>query len=170
MNEHTEFTHNIDTLFSDLQNFTKTEAVLGNPLAVGDKTLVPVMSVTLGYGSAGMGTKVDQPETKNASNGVGLGAKITTSAVVVVEKDCVSMLPVSEKSNTNQLMDKIPQAIASLTQGASGSQGQGQKSPLQSVVQGMLGGQQNQQAQQQQQQGASQNQQQNQAQNPGKKQ
>jgi uncharacterized spore protein YtfJ len=165
MHEHTEFTHNIDTLFSDLQNFTKTESVLGNPLAVGDKTLVPVLSVTLGYGSAGMGTKIDQPETKNASNGIGLGAKITTSAVVVVEKDCVSMLPVSEKSNTNQLMDKIPQAIASLTQGASGTQGQ--KNPLQNVVQSMLGGQQNQQAQQQ---AASQSQQQNPAQDTQKKQ
>jgi uncharacterized spore protein YtfJ len=168
MNEHTDFTQNIDTLFSDLQNFAKTESVLGNPLIVGDKTLVPVMSVTLGYGSAGMGTKIDQPETKNASNGIGLGAKISTSAVVIVEKTGVSMLPVSEKSNMGQLMDKIPQAIASMTQGSTqqgASQGQGQQqNPLQNIVQGMTGGQ------QAQQQAASQNQQQNPAATPQKKQ
>ncbi len=142
MNARTDFTQNMDTLFSDLQNFTKTESVLGNPLVVGDKTLVPVMSVTLGYGSAGMGTKVEQTAASNASNGIGLGAKISTSAVVVVEQNGVSMLPVSEKGNMGQLIDKVPQVFSSLTQGASNLSGmQGQQNPLQGSVQGMTGGQ-----------------------------
>lgn len=159
MIEHTEFTQNMDTLFSDLQNFTKTESILGNPLTVGDRTLVPVMSVTLGYGSAGMGTKVQQPTTSNSSSGIGLGAKIATSAVVVLETNGVSLLPVDGKSNMGQLMDKIPQAIASMSKG---SGAQGQQNPLQNLAQSMSGSQQGQQ-------GSSQNQSQASSQNTQKK-
>lgn len=130
MNENTNFTQNMDALFSDLQNFVKTDSVIGSPVTVGDKTLVPVMSVTLGYGSTGMAKK-QQSDSTNASNGVGLGAKISTNAVVVIDKDSVSMLPVNEKNNMGQLMDKLPQALTSLgqnmmSQGANQGQQQNQ--------------------------------------------
>ncbi|MBE6068488.1 MAG: sporulation protein [Clostridium lundense] len=116
MSDTTNFSQNLDTLFTDLHNFVDTDSVLGKPLAVGDKTLVPVMSVTLGYGDTGMATKMQKTNTANATSGVGLGAKISTSAVVVVDKDGVSMLPINEKSNLGQMMDKIPQALSTLGQ------------------------------------------------------
>ncbi|MEG0773977.1 spore germination protein GerW family protein [Clostridium sp.] len=135
MNENTSFTNNMDTLFTDLHDFVNTETVLGSPLSVGSKTLVPVMSVTLGYGSTGMSTKVQNnsssnPNANNSTNGVGLGARVTTNAVMVIENDSVSMLPVNEKSNMEQLMNKLPDAISSLGQsfvnGGMMGQGKGQ--------------------------------------------
>lgn len=151
MNENANFTQNMDTLFSDLQNFVKTDSVIGSPVTVGDKTLVPVMSVALGYGSTGM-AKRQQSDNTNASNGVGLGAKISTSAVVVIDKDSVSMLPVNGKNNMGQLMDKLPQALTSL----------GQNMMSQGANQGQQQNQmQNQQNQQPPQQGTNNNQMQN---------
>jgi uncharacterized spore protein YtfJ len=114
MPDNLSFSQNIETLFSDLHNFVKTDSVIGEPVNVGDKTLVPLMSVTLGYGSTGMG-KMPNNNT-NISTGLGLGARISTNAVMVIEKDGVSMLPVSEKSTMGQLMDKIPQALSSMGQ------------------------------------------------------
>lgn len=135
MNENTSFTNNMDTLFTDLHDFVSTDTVLGSPLSVGNKTLVPVMSVTMGYGSTGMSTKLQNSgsnNANNATNGVGLGARVTTSAVVVIENDSVSMLPVNEKSNMEQLMNKLPEAVSSLSQSFSGggmmNQGNGQGS------------------------------------------
>lgn len=117
-------TQNIDTLFTDLQNFVKTESVLGAPVPVGDKTLVPVVSVTLGYGS---GTNKNDPAAPNGGTGIGLGAKISTNAVVVINKDSASMLPVGVKGNVNNipndnnamssLVDKIPEMISNFKQG-----------------------------------------------------
>ena len=111
------FTQNMDTLFSDLHNLVKSDTVLGTPVPVGDKTLVPVMSVTLGYGSTGMGKKSQSDNTTNSSNGIGLGARVSTNAVVVIDKNSVQMLPVNEKSNMGQIMEKLPEAISNMTQG-----------------------------------------------------
>lgn len=140
MNDTTNFSQNLGTLFSDLHNFVDTDSVLGKPLSVGDKTLVPVMSVTLGYGNTGMSTKMQAVNSTNASNGVGLGARVSTSSVIVIDKDNVSMLSVNEKSTMGQMMDKIPQALSTLGQnmmqpGMNQSQGQSQSQSSQNSTQ-----------------------------------
>lgn len=125
MTDNTMFGQNIDTVFTDLHNFAKSDSILGTPLPVGDKTLVPIMSVTLGYGSAEMPKKAQSNSNSNGNsissnnnnNGLGgLGAKISADAVVVVEKDSVTMLNVGQKNNMNQLMDKIPEALTNISQ------------------------------------------------------
>lgn len=118
MTDNTMFSQNIDTVFTDLHNFAKSDSILGTPLAVGDKTLVPIMSVTLGYGGADVPKKAQT--NNNTNNGLGgLGAKISADAVVVVEKDSVTMLNVGQKNNMDQIMDKIPEALTNISQNLS---------------------------------------------------
>lgn len=162
MHQNSSFSNNMDTLFSDLKNLTGTKTVLGDPLSVGNKTLVPVMSVTVGYGSAAGLNK--QSDAADSPMGLGLGAKISTNAVVIIDNESVSMLPVNEKGSNldmSQLMDKIPQTLANIGQSLKqqGMQGQGgqQQGQMQNMMQGIM---QNQQS----------NQQNNQAQNTRKKQ
>lgn len=130
MSENTPFTQSMDTIFTDIHNFTKTDSVLGAPVVVGDKTLVPVISVTLGYGTPGM-------SKNNTSNASGMGARISTNAVVVIDKNSTTMLSVGEKGNMSQMIDKIPQAISSIGQSMQGQQPQSDQQSQ--------GGQQNQQ-------------------------
>lgn len=135
MQENTNFTQNIDTVFTDLHNFIKTDTVLGTPMVVGDKTLVPLMSITLGYGSTAMGAKAPAAANANAtSGGMGLGAKVTTNGVIVIEKEKVQILPTNDKG-MSQMMDKLPQALASVGSSMLGGQGQqqaqGQNQPQQ---------------------------------------
>ena len=128
MQDNTSFTQNVDTLFSDLQNLTKTDTVLGTPITVENKTIVPLMSVTLGYGSTGMGARKQTGGSFNtSSDGHGLGAKISTSGVLIIDKENVQLLSTNESSAVNQMMSKIPQALASIGQGASGGSPQGQQ-------------------------------------------
>lgn len=144
-NQSTNFTQNLDSLFSNLEDFTRKESVLGSPVTYGDKTLIPIVSVTLGYGSGNSATKA-QGSTgavqttmgttpgANANTGMGalgLGAKITTEAVILINKDNVSVLPISEKADKgvlNQMLDKIPQMLMGQQQGqGQGQQAQGQQ-------------------------------------------
>lgn len=129
MQDNTSFTQNIDTLFSDLQNLTKSETVLGTPMTVENKTLVPLMSITLGYGSTGMGSKSQMGTSTNVtSGGHGLGAKITTSGVIVIDQDSVQLLSTTENGALNQMMSKIPQALTGMGQSMmGGGSGQGQQ-------------------------------------------
>jgi uncharacterized spore protein YtfJ len=137
MPENTSFTHNVDTLFSDLHNFTKTDTVLGTPMTVENKTLVPLMSVTVGYGSTGMGTKTQTAAGMNAeSGGHGLGAKISASGVLVIDKNSVQILSTNDNSAVNQMMSKIPEALSGMSQNMMGAGGQGQQQSGQKNQQG----------------------------------
>ncbi|MGE5329298.1 MAG: GerW family sporulation protein [Deltaproteobacteria bacterium] len=117
MDQNLSFTQNLDALFTNLEDFTKKESVLGSPVVFGDKTLIPVVSVTLGYGSGLTPSTNQQNGTNiNSGGGLGLGARISTEAVVVIDQNNVNMLQVNQKSNLGSMMDKIPQAIASMNQ------------------------------------------------------
>ncbi|GAA0727305.1 hypothetical protein GCM10008905_24760 [Clostridium malenominatum] len=134
MNTHVN--ENLDSLFTEVQEFAKQNSVMGTPMTVENKTLVPVVSVTVGYGSGTSSMKAGS--TSTTTPGLGLGARISTDAIVVIDKENVSMLPVTQKSNGNQLMDKIPQMISNMMPG--GQQQQGQQ---QNQQQGQQQGQQN---------------------------
>jgi len=131
---------NVDMLFSNLENFTQNEGVIGKPVVHEDKTFLPVVSVTLGYGGGNSASKA-QPGDTGASGGtavgsmagkmsggaMGLGAKLFTEAVIVIDKakDNVTLLPINAAA-TSQLADKIPQIISGMNMKQGGQQGQQQ--------------------------------------------
>ncbi|AEY67742.1 spore germination protein GerW family protein [Clostridium sp. BNL1100] len=140
----TNMNQNVTTLFSNLEDFTQNEGLIGKPVTHGDKTFIPVVSVTLGYGTGNTASKNHGTSTKEQAGGttsgmannmaggaLGLGAKLCTDAVIIVDKDNVSMLQVGPTA-TSQLMDKIPQIISGMgsmgKQQQQGQQQQGQQS------------------------------------------
>lgn len=140
MDQNLNLTQNVDTLFSNLESFTQSEGLIGKPVTHGDKTFLPVVSVTLGYGggntsskgqqgtgSQGQGTTQASGLGNMAGGALGLGAKLSTEAVIVIDKDKVSMMQISPSANVGQLMDKLPQMLSGIGQ----NKQQGQQSPSQ---------------------------------------
>ena len=130
MEQNMNFTQNIDSLFANLEEFTKNESVLGKPVVHEGKTLIPVISVTLGYGSGNTPSKNQQNNTAptasmmQGAGAVGLGARINTDAVVLIENNNVSLLTVNGKTGAT-MMDKLPQMLGNLNMGGQ-QQGQNQ--------------------------------------------
>ena len=128
---------NVDLLFNNLESFTQKEGVIGKPVTHEDKTFLPVVSVTLGYGGGNSATKAHPGgETgttgtlgnmagKMSGGALGLGAKLYTEAVIVIDKtkDNVSLLPINAAAGS-QLVDKIPQIISGMNMKQGGQQGQ----------------------------------------------
>lgn len=136
---------NVDSLFKSLENFTQNEGIIGKPVSQGDKTFLPVVSITVGYGGGNANMKGQQGSGNMSSNtgtgALGLGAKLCTDAIIMVDNKNngnVSVLPMNAQ-NAGGLMDKIPQIISGMK-----GQNQGQNQNQQSQ------GQQNQQGQTQQ--------------------
>ena len=121
---------NVDVLFRSLENFTQNEGVIGKPVIQGDKTFLPVVSITVGYGG---GNAIGGKQSGAAGTGMGsmgsgtgalgMGAKLSTDAVIVIDNQNVSMLPMNSTAGT--LIDKIPQIIQGMNQGKQQGQAQG---------------------------------------------
>ncbi|HNR05475.1 MAG TPA: spore germination protein GerW family protein [Bacillota bacterium] len=110
MESKTPVNESLETLFSHLEKFLKTETVIGEPIVVGETTLIPIITVAFGCGGGGGGGK-DEKGNDGMGTGVGVGAKISPDAVIVIKQDSVTMLPVKNRSNIEKLVGMVPEIV-----------------------------------------------------------
>ena len=110
MESKTPINESLETLFSHLEKFLKTETVIGEPIVVGETTLIPIITVAFGCGGGGGGGK-DEKGNDGMGTGVGVGAKISPDAVIVIRQDSVTMLPVKNRSNLEKLVGMVPEIV-----------------------------------------------------------
>jgi uncharacterized spore protein YtfJ len=105
MNE--ELSKGLEMLFEKLQDFLTSRTIIGKEIQVGETTLIPVIELTFGMGS-GSGGETDEKKKQGTGEGVGFGAKARPSAVVVIQKDNVQLLPMGKPGSLEKIMEKIP--------------------------------------------------------------
>jgi len=106
----TQVNESLETLFSHLEKFLKTETVVGEPIVIGETTLIPIITVSFGCGGGGGGGK-DEKGNDGMGTGVGVGAKISPDAVIVIKEDAVTLLPVKSRSNLENLVGMVPEIV-----------------------------------------------------------
>ena len=89
---------------------------IGEPIAAGDVTIIPVTKVSIGYGAGGsdFATKNYPANRDNAfGGGAGAGVNITPVAFLVVRGESVRMLPVAEPASTSmdRLIEQLPDLL-----------------------------------------------------------
>ncbi len=98
---------NIDTLFTRLEKFFRTETVVGEPIEIGQITLIPIINVTFGLGTGG-GSGLNSDAKEELGGGAGVGAKISPDCIVVVKGDEVSLLPLNERDSLDKIIEMVP--------------------------------------------------------------
>lgn len=106
---------NLDLIFGNLEKFLKTETVVGEPIVIGEVTLVPIISIIFGGGTGG-GSGHDNKGMNGAGSGGGAGARILPIAILVIKKDDVTMLQIKEESNLDSLINMIPDIISKINE------------------------------------------------------
>ncbi|HCW54596.1 MAG TPA: sporulation protein [Clostridium sp.] len=107
------FNQNIESIFNSLEKFIKTKTVVGEPIVVGEVTLIPIISVMFGCGS-GSGNGTDNKGMNGTGNGGGGGAKISPNGIVVIKNGEVSMLPVKSQNGLEALVSMVPEIVTKL--------------------------------------------------------
>ena len=100
------FNSNLDSLFSKMENFISTKTVVGEPITVGDITMLPLIDVSVGVGAGASGNKGEK-DSKGKNLG-GLGAKITPSAILVIQNGTVQLVNVKNTGSVDKLLNMVP--------------------------------------------------------------
>ncbi|MHB1153387.1 MAG: GerW family sporulation protein [Eubacteriales bacterium] len=117
-------TENLDALFHSLENFTQKEGVIGKAVTQNEKTMMPIVSITVGYGGGNVSMGKDQSGSAystadSGSGALGFGAKLCTDAILIIDtQQNVSILPMTAGAASTQIIDKIPQIINGMKQNA----------------------------------------------------
>lgn len=101
------FKNNIDSMFEKFENFLKEKTVIGEPIQMGNVTLIPAMTVSFGMGNGG-GDGTDQKGSGGTGSGGGFGARVSPTAMIVVKGDEVEILPIAKGHAFEKLMDMVP--------------------------------------------------------------
>ncbi|HAG04897.1 MAG TPA: sporulation protein [Lachnospiraceae bacterium] len=100
-----DFASNVETLFGKIEEFVSSKTVVGEPVTMGKVTIVPLVDISFGMGASSDNSKGRGQNDKSLA---GVGAKLSPSAVLVINGQNVQMISTSDRSSVNKLMDMMP--------------------------------------------------------------
>lgn len=101
----------IDNMMATLEHNITTKTVIGEPVKVGNVTLVPVVDLLFGFGG-GLGEGKAKEETPGQGSGGGAGARLAPKAVIVIKDNGeVSVLPFTRGGPLEKLVEILPTVI-----------------------------------------------------------
>jgi uncharacterized spore protein YtfJ len=111
----------VKTVVEELRDVATTKTVIGEPMEIGGRTLIPVISIMVGFGAGGGSGTGDMPTTermKTTGMGQGLGvgggggARVEPIAFIVIDKDKVEILPTKSAAGAiNKIIDEAPELM-----------------------------------------------------------
>ncbi|HVP36693.1 MAG TPA: spore germination protein GerW family protein [Terriglobales bacterium] len=104
----------IKSMLDELKTIAKTASIVGEPITIGDKTIVPVCKITLGFGAGG-GTGGTKEKGEGTGSGGGGGVVIFPAAFIVIKGNEVSVLGV-KPGKWEYILEAVPGLIDKLSE------------------------------------------------------
>ena len=101
------------TAIQEIERLLNTKTVVGEPMVVEGKTLIPLVSLGFGFGAGGGTGKAPKSKTDKELEGLGVGTGggggIKPVAIIVVDKAGVRLEAV--KGGTSTVLEKVVDAF-----------------------------------------------------------
>jgi uncharacterized spore protein YtfJ len=101
-----DFNSTVTALFKGMDAFLTSKTVVGDPITVGDTTIIPLVDVNFGVGAGAMG---NAKGTNNA--GGGMGGKLSPTAAIIIRGSEIRMMPVVDESTLSKVIDMVPGVV-----------------------------------------------------------
>ncbi|SFG41888.1 GerW family sporulation protein [Oribacterium sp. WCC10] len=106
----------LDSLFQGMDGFVNSKTVVGEPVKVGDATLIPLIEVSCGMGAGGFA------KPQNGGKGDGgagaLSSKITPTAVLILQNGNCKLINIKNQDAFTKILDMLPDTIDKITGGS----------------------------------------------------
>ena len=96
----------VKTTLSQIEKVLSSKTVVGEPMIVGETTLIPLLSMGFGFGAGG-GPKSEAD--KQAGGGTGGAGGMRPIAVIIIDKDGVRIEPI--KSSIAAAIEKLGEQV-----------------------------------------------------------
>ena len=106
-----QFVSTIEALFQGIDQFVTTKTVVGDAVKVDDAIILPLVDVT-----CGMAAGAFQENAKKRGSG-GMGAKISPSAILVIQNGSTRLVNIKDQNTVNKMLDMVPDIVNRLTKG-----------------------------------------------------
>ncbi len=113
--ENSNVTNLIESMFRGMDGFVTSKTVVGEPIVVGDATLIPLMEVSCGMGAGGFDQK---KEKGNGDAGAGaMSSKITPTAILILQNGKSKLVNVKNQDTMTKILDMVPELLDRFTGG-----------------------------------------------------
>jgi uncharacterized spore protein YtfJ len=104
----------VKTAIEEIERVLSTKTVVGEPITIEDKTLVPLVGIGFGFGAGGGSGRGEAKQKGEGTGGAaGGGAYIRPVAIVIIDKEGVRIEPIKGGIATaiEKIGGTIPQMI-----------------------------------------------------------
>ena len=106
----------LETIFKGVDGFATSKTVVGEPIKVGNATLIPLMEVSVGMGAGGFN---DSKEKKNGNGGpAAMSSRITPTAMLIFEDGRCRLVNVKNQDSMMRFLDMLPDLVDRITGGS----------------------------------------------------
>ena len=101
-----------DTI-SKIREMVDVNNVIGEPIVVGDITIIPVSKVSVGFGGGGSDYVKNVGTNEPFGGGVGGGVKVNPICFLIVKDGNVRMMPVAAPASTtaDRIVEMVPDTL-----------------------------------------------------------
>ncbi len=105
MADNSQFGSIVESLFSGMNAVASSKTVVGDPIVMGDTTILPLTEISFGIG-AGTGRAEKKADGKGA-----IGGKISPVAVLVIRPDSVRLVSIKNQDSISKVLDMVPDVL-----------------------------------------------------------
>ena len=101
----------VEALFQGMDHLVATKTVVGDAVRVDDAIILPLMDVACGMAA---GSFAENAKNRGAG---GMSAKLSPSAVLVIQNGCTRLVNIKNQNTVNKMLDMVPDLVNRFTGG-----------------------------------------------------
>lgn len=104
-----DFDATVSSLFKGMDSFLSAKTVVGDAVHVNDTIILPLCDVNFGVGAGAFA------DDKKNNAGGGMGAKMSPSAVLVIQNGTTKLVNIKNQDTVTKILDMVPDVVDRIT-------------------------------------------------------